>query len=120
MISTNAKYSINPNTHGEGGTELAEMDGDEKQEQHNQPQAQSPESAESSTQETNNDDFDSGEDDQVNGPNIPRTETFEEADPLFIKKVKGVTTCAALLVFVIIVIYPPMTLVHVECIEDKI
>ena len=66
----------------------------------------------------NYDEFDSSDDETKRGGR-PRTETFEEADPVFIKKVKGVTTIVALIVFVIIVIYPPMTLVHVDCIEDK-
>ena len=38
MTSTNAKYSLNANPHGEGGTELAEMDGDDNTIQdYNQP-----------------------------------------------------------------------------------
>ena len=28
-MSTNAKYSVNGNTNADGGTELAEMDGDD-------------------------------------------------------------------------------------------
>lgn len=63
--------------------------------------------------------FDS-EESESDLPNRPRTENFEEADPCFIKKIKGATTVLALCVFVTVVIYPPMTLVHVECIEDKL
>jgi len=45
-MSTNAKYSLNVDAHPEGGTELAEMDGDDSIKQdYNQPQSQSPDSA---------------------------------------------------------------------------
>ena len=37
MSTKNTKYSINPNTNAEGGTELAEMDGDEITQEQNQP-----------------------------------------------------------------------------------
>lgn len=37
-----------------------------------------------------------------------------------IKRVKAVTSIIALITFVTIVIYPPMTLKHVDCIEDKV
>mmetsp|Transcript_16452 Transcript_16452/g.27921 ORF Transcript_16452/g.27921 Transcript_16452/m.27921 type:complete len:325 (+) Transcript_16452:234-1208(+) len=50
----------------------------------------------------------------------PRSEVFKQASPDFIKKAKGLTAIVAMLTFVMIVIYPPMTLRHVDCIEDQL
>jgi hypothetical protein len=62
----------------------------------------------------------SGDDNQNEpGNENRRTENFEQASPKFIKRVKAFTVCGALLTFVTVVLYPPMTLQHVECIEDQ-